>query len=217
MTDEVRILLADDHPVVRKGLKLCVEEGEGFKVVAEAGDGEAALALIQKLRPHLAILDIDMPKSTGLQAAAEIKRLKLNTKVIFLSFHKDEQMVRAALDAGGNGYLLKDSAMQEIVAAVQTVMSGQVYVSSAIALQLLQGGDGSKRDDENSLTRSLTPSERRILLLIADGLSSKEIGATLSVHYRTIENHRTNICRKLGIEGANALLRFAVQHKGDLR
>ena len=217
MTDEVRILLADDHPVVRKGLKLCIEEGEGFKVVAEAGDGEAALALIQKLRPHLAILDIDMPKSTGLQVAAEIKRLKLNTKVIFLSFHKDEQMVRAALDAGGNGYLLKDSAMQEIVAAVQTVMSGQVYVSSAIALQLLQGGDASKRDDENSLTRSLTPSERRILLLIADGLSSKEIGATLSVHYRTIENHRTNICRKLGIEGANALLRFAVQHKGDLR
>ena len=217
MTDEVRILLADDHPVVRKGLKLCIEEGEGFKVVAEAGDGEAALALIQKLRPHLAILDIDMPKSTGLQVSTEIKRLKLNTKVIFLSFHKDEQMVRAALDAGGNGYLLKDSAMQEIVAAVQTVMSGQVYVSSAIALQLLQGGDGSKRDDENSLTRSLTPSERRILLLIADGLSSKEIGATLSVHYRTIENHRTNICRKLGIEGANALLRFAVQHKGDLR
>ena len=217
MTDEVRILLADDHPVVRKGLKLCIEEGEGFKVVAEAGDGEAALALIQKLRPHLAILDIDMPKSTGLQVSAEIKRLKLNTKVIFLSFHKDEQMVRAALDAGGNGYLLKDSAMQEIVAAVQTVMGGQVYVSSAIALQLLQGGDGSRRDDENSLTRSLTPSERRILLLIADGLSSKEIGATLSVHYRTIENHRTNICRKLGIEGANALLRFAVQHKGDLR
>jgi DNA-binding NarL/FixJ family response regulator len=217
MADEVRILLADDHPVVRKGLKLCIEEGEGFKVLAEAGDGETALALIQKLRPHLAILDIDMPKSTGLQVAAEIKRLKLNTKVIFLSFHKDEQMVRAALDAGGNGYLLKDSAMQEIVAAVQTVMSGQVYVSSAIALQLLQGGDGSKRDDENSLTRDLTPSERRILLLIADGLSSKEIGATLSVHYRTIENHRTNICRKLRIEGANALLRFAVQHKGDLR
>jgi DNA-binding NarL/FixJ family response regulator len=217
MADELRILLADDHPVVRKGLKRCIEEGEGFKVVAEAGDGETALALVQKLRPNLAILDIDMPKSSGLQVAAEIKRLKLNTKVIFLSFHKDEQMVRAALDAGGNGYLLKDSAMQEIVAAVQTVMSGQVYVSSAIALQLLQGGDASDRGNENSLTRSLTPSERRILMLIADGLSSKEIGATLSVHYRTIENHRTNICRKLGIEGANALLRFAVQHKGELR
>jgi DNA-binding NarL/FixJ family response regulator len=217
MADEIRILLADDHPIVRKGLKLSIEEGDGFKVIAEAGDGEAALALIQKLRPNLAILDIDMPKSTGLQVSAEIKRLKLDVKVIFLSFHKDEEMVRAALDAGGKGYLLKDSATQEIVAAVQTVMAGQLYVSSAIALQLLQGGDSPKSTADNPLTWNLTVSERRILLLIADGLSSKEIGAALSVHYRTIENHRTNICRKLGIEGANALLRFAVQHKGELR
>jgi DNA-binding NarL/FixJ family response regulator len=158
-----------------------------------------------------------MPKSTGLQVSAEINRLKLEVKVIFLSFHKDEEMVRAALDAGGKGYLLKDSATQEIVAAVETVMAGQLYVSSAIALQLLQGGDSPKPSADNPLTGNLTVSERRILLLIADGLSSKEIGAALSVHYRTIENHRTNICRKLGIEGANALLRFAVQHKGELR
>jgi DNA-binding NarL/FixJ family response regulator len=103
MADEIRILLADDHPIVRKGLGLSIEEGDGFKVIAEAGDGEAALALIQKLRPNLAILDIDMPKSTGLQVSAEIKRLKLEVKVIFLSFHKDEEMVRAALDAGGKG------------------------------------------------------------------------------------------------------------------
>jgi DNA-binding NarL/FixJ family response regulator len=217
MADEIRILLADDHPIVRKGLKLSIEEGDGFKVIGEAGDGEAALALIQKHRPNLAILDIDMPKSTGLQVSAEIMRLKLDVKVIFLSFHKDEEMVRAALDAGGKGYLLKDSATQEIVAAVETVMSGQLYVSSAIALQLLQGGDSPKSTAYNPLTGNLTVSERRILLLIADGLSSKEIGAALSVHYRTIENHRTNICRKLGIEGANALLRFAVQHKGELR
>jgi DNA-binding NarL/FixJ family response regulator len=217
MADEIRILLADDHPIVRKGLKLSIEECDGCKVIAEAGDGEAALALIQKLRPNLAILDIDMPKSTGLQVSAEIRRLKLDVKVIFLSFHKDEEMVRAALDAGGKGYLLKDSATQEIVAAVQTVMAGQQYVSSAIAVQLLQGGDSPKSSGDNSLTGNLTVSERRILFLIADGLSSKEIGATLSVHYRTIENHRTNICRKLGIEGANALLRFAVQHKGELR
>jgi DNA-binding NarL/FixJ family response regulator len=217
MADEIRILLADDHPIVRKGLKLSIDEGDGFKVIAEAGDGEAALALIHKLRPNLAILDIDMPKLTGLQVSAEIKRLQLNVKVIFLSFHKDEEMVRAALDAGGKGYLLKDSATQEIVAAVQTVMAGQLYVSSAIALQLLKGGDSPTPAIDDPLTGNLTVSERRILLLIADGLSSKEIGATLSVHYRTIENHRTNICRKLGIEGANALLRFAVQHKNKLR
>jgi DNA-binding NarL/FixJ family response regulator len=217
MADEIHIVLADDHPVVRKGLKLSIEEGAGLKVVGEAADGEAALALIKKLRPHLAILDIDMPKRSGLDVAKEIVCSKLDTKVIFLSFHRDEDIFRTAIDLGGKGYLLKDSATQEIVAAIQTVIAGQVYMSSAIAVQLLQGGDRSSAEPENILIRDLTPSERRILRLIADGMSSKEIGAALSIHYRTVENHRTNICRKLNIEGANALLRFAVQHKGSFR
>ncbi len=213
MADEIRILLADDHPVVRKGLRYCIEESAGLRVVGEAGDGEAALALIRELRPHVAILDIDMPKMDGLGVAREIARLKLETKIIFLSLHRDEDMYRTAMDLGGQGYLVKDSAMQEVVAAVQTVVAGQRYLSSTIAMQLLQGGGAP----EDPLTRDLTVSERRILRLIADGKSSKEIGAELSIHYRTVENHRTNICRKLGIEGANALLRFAVQHKGSFR
>ena len=213
MADEIRILLADDHPVVRKGLRYGIEESAGLKVVGEAGDGEAALAFIRELRPHVAILDIDMPKMDGLSVAREIARLKLDTKIIFLSLHRDEDMYRTAMDLGGQGYLVKDSAMQEVVAAVQTVVAGQRYLSSTIAMQLLQGGGAP----EDPLTRDLTLSERRILRLIADGKSSKEIGAELSIHYRTVENHRTNICRKLGIEGANALLRFAVQHKGSFR
>lgn len=121
------------------------------------------------------------------------------------------------METGGKGYLLKDSATDEIVTAVHTVVAGQVYMSSAIALQLLQGNGAASQAKDDSLIRDLTPSERRILLLIADGLSSKEIGNELSIHYRTVENHRTNICRKLCIEGANALLRFAVQHKGNFR
>ena len=122
------------------------------------------------------------------------------------------------MELGGNGYLLKDSAMEEIVTAVKTVMAGRPYLSSAIAMQLLQGSSetAATSEPENPLTRDLTFSERRILRLIADGKSSKEIGDELSVHYRTIENHRTNICRKLGIEGANALIRFALQHKSIL-
>jgi len=122
------------------------------------------------------------------------------------------------MELGGNGYLLKDSAMEEIVTAVKTVMAGRPYLSSAIAMQLLQGSSETAAcsEPENPLTRDLTFSERRILRLIADGKSSKEIGDELSVHYRTIENHRTNICRKLGIEGANALIRFALQHKSIL-
>ena len=217
MADQIRILLADDHPVVRRGLKFSIEEDPSFKVIAEAGDGEEALDLIRKLNPQLAILDIDMPKLDGLGVAKEVRRLNLDTRMIFLSFHKDEDIVRTVLSLGGKGYLLKDSAMQEIVVAMKTVLAGKNYVSSSIAVQLLAGGDSPAASTENDLTRDLTVSERRILMLIADGLSSKEIGAELSIHYRTVENHRTNICRKLKIEGANALLRFAVQNKEQLR
>lgn len=217
MADEIRIVIADDHPVVRNGLKFSISEDSDLKVVGEAGDGEAVLALIKKLRPHVALLDIDMPKLDGFGVAREIVGLKLQTKVIFLSLHKDEDIFRTAMDLGGSGYLLKDSAMDEIVTAVKTVMEGRSYLSSSIAMQLLQGREKEvSAEPENPLTRDLTSSERRILRLIADGKSSKEIGAELSVHYRTIENHRTNICRKLGIEGANALLRFALQHKSSL-
>jgi two-component system, NarL family, nitrate/nitrite response regulator NarL len=217
VADQIRILLADDHPVVRRGLKFSVEEDPTFKVIAEAGDGEEALDLIKKLNPQLAILDIDMPRLDGLGVAKEVGRLNLDTKMIFLSFHKDEDVVRTVLSLGGKGYLLKDSAMQEIVVAMKTVLSGKNYVSSTIAIQLLAGEDSPAPSPESGLTRDLTASERRILMLIADGFSSKEIGNALSIHYRTVENHRTNICRKLKIEGANALLRFAVQNKGQLR
>jgi DNA-binding NarL/FixJ family response regulator len=217
MSNEISIVLADDHPVVRKGLKLSIEEDSRLRVIAEAGDGEAALALIKDLNPQLAILDIDMPKLSGLDVARQVAKLGLATKIIFLSFHRDEDFFRDAMETGGKGYLLKDGATDEIVTAVHTVAAGQVYMSSAIALQLLQGNGTASQTKDDSLIRDLTPSERRILLLIADGLSSKEIGNELSVHYRTVENHRTNICRKLGVEGANALLRFAVQHKGNFR
>jgi DNA-binding NarL/FixJ family response regulator len=217
VADEIRILLADDYPVVRKGLKASIEEDPSLTVIAEASDGEEALKLIGELHPHLAILDIDMPKLDGLGVAREIARRKLETKVIFLSFHKDEDIFRAVLAAGGKGYLLKDSAMEEIVVAIQTVVAGKVYMSSAIALQLLQGERPSKAASDSPVIRDLTVSERRILMLISDGLSSKEIGNELSIHYRTVENHRTNMCRKLNIEGANALLRFAVQHKETLK
>ena len=216
MADEIRILLADDHPVVRRGLKTSIEEDPSLKVIAEAGDGVEALDLIRKHKPQLAILDIDMPRLDGLGVAKEVRRLQLDTQMIFLSFHQDEDIVRAVLSAGGKGYLVKDSAMQEIVVAINTVVSGKTYVSSAIAVQLLAGPDSSGESSQNSLIRDLTASERRILQLIAEGLSSKEIGNELSIHYRTVENHRTNICRKLKIEGANALLRFAVLYKGKL-
>jgi DNA-binding NarL/FixJ family response regulator len=217
VADVVSVVLADDYPVVRKGLKASIEEEPSLKVIAEAADGEEALKLIRTLRPQLAVLDIDMPRLDGLGVVKEIAKLKLETKVIILSFHNDEDIFRAALDAGAKGYLLKESAMEEIAGAIQAVIAGKLYLSSGIALQLLQGEHAAKAAADSPLLRDLTLSERRILKLIAEGLSSKEIGDQLSIHYRTVENHRTNMCRKLNIEGANALLRFALQHKEALK
>ena len=126
MDAKVRIVLSDDHPVVRKGLKLSIEEDESFDVIGEAGDGEEAWKLIQKLDPELALLDVEMPKMSGLEVAGKIRKAGLRTRIIFLSFHKDEDILRAALKAGGNGYLLKDSAIQEIPAAIRAVLAGTV-------------------------------------------------------------------------------------------
>jgi DNA-binding NarL/FixJ family response regulator len=207
MADEIRIVIADDHPVVRKGLRMIIEEDAGLQVVAEAADGEVALGFIRKFLPHIAVLDIDMPKMDGFAVAREMGRLQLATKILFLTLHTDEDLFREAMDLGAQGYILKDSAMEEIVVGVRAVAAGRPYFSSAMAARLLQ------KPDPVASTGALTPAERRIMQEIAAGKSSKEIGAELSIHYRTVENHRTNICRKLGLEGANALVRFALQNK----
>jgi DNA-binding NarL/FixJ family response regulator len=215
MADQIRILLADDHPVVRKGLRMAIEEDAGLSIVGEAADGEAALALIVELLPQIAVLDIDMPKLDGLAVAREIAARHLPVATIFLTMHTGEDPFRAAMDLRAKGYILKDSAMLEIVAGIRAVAAGQPYLSSALTARLLQppASAGAPKD---ALVSQLTPTERRIVQLIAADKSSKEIGDEISIHYRTIENHRTNICRKLGLEGANALLRFALQNKHRL-
>jgi DNA-binding NarL/FixJ family response regulator len=216
--EEIRILIADDHPLMRKGLRISIEEDPGLKVVAEAADGETALSLMTKLRPDIAVLDIEMPKLDGIGVAREAMRQNLGVKIIFLTLHMDEDMFHAAIELGSKGYILKDSVAQEIVGGIRAVASGRPYFSSAITEQMLHRRKSEDKPSKATLTRQLTPTERRIMQFIANGKSSKEIGEELSIHYRTVENHRTNICRKLAIEGegANALLRFALQNKGLL-
>jgi DNA-binding NarL/FixJ family response regulator len=216
--EPIRILIADDHPMLRKGLRLTIEEDPGLKVVGEAADGETALTLLKKLRPDVAVLDIEMPKLDGLAVAREAIRQGLTVKTIFLTLHMDEDMFRAAMDLGSKGYILKDSAAQEIVAGVRSVAAERPYYSSAIAAKMLQRPETRGMASKDTPAGQLSPTERRIMQLIGNGKSSKEIGAELSIHYRTVENHRTNICRKLALEGegANALLRFALQNRNRL-
>jgi DNA-binding NarL/FixJ family response regulator len=213
--DEIRILIADDHPLMRKGLRLSVEEDPGLRVVGEASDGEEALLLIRKLHPRVALLDIEMPKLDGLGVARETVKCGLQTEIIFLTFHSNQDLFRSAMDLGCKGYILKDSAVQEVVAGIHAVASGRPYISSAITTDLLQSQKRPDPKSSHGLMSHLTPTELRIMQLIALGKTSKEIGTELSIHYRTVENHRTNICRKLELEGegANALLRFALQNK----
>jgi len=217
MSKQIRIVIADDHPIVRRGIRQSIEEDMNFTIVGDAEDGETALTIIQELVPDIAVLDIEMPKLDGLAVARKLCDLHLPTKIIFLTMHTDEDLFRVAMELGAKGYLLKDSATEEVVEGIRAVSAGRLYVSPAIATTLL----GRRRLPRTntpvaSLVAQLTATESQVLKLIAAGQSSKEIGAELSIHYRTVENHRTNICRKFGIEGANALLRFAVLHKESL-
>ena len=217
MSDEIQIIIADDHPIVRSGLRQIIDIDPHLKVVAEANDGEEAIRKIEELHPKVVVLDIDMPKLDGFGVAREISKRKLPVEIVFLTIHKAEDLFNDAMDLGAKGYLLKESAITEIVDSIKAVASGNHYLSPAISSYLMRRK--TKAEDlikEKPSLDTLTPTERRILLLIAADKTSKEIAAELFIHYRTVENHRTNICQKLGIRGHNALLKFALQHKSQL-
>jgi DNA-binding NarL/FixJ family response regulator len=217
MDSEIRVVIADDHPVVRRGLRQGIEADPRLKVVGEADDGEAALARIQDLKPAIVVLDVDMPRLDGLAVAREIRKKRLPVEIVFLTIHGEEDLFHAAMDLGSKGYLLKDSALTEIVIALRAVADGEYYVTPSLTAYLLQRRSRSQAFAERQPgLEDLTPTERRILRMVADGKPSKSISNELFIHYRTVENHRTSICQKLGLHGHNALLKFALQHKLEL-
>jgi DNA-binding NarL/FixJ family response regulator len=212
VNDALTVLIAEDHPVFRKGLTDVLRADATFRIVGEAADGERALALVRERRPRIAVLDIDMPKASGLAVAEAIQRDGLDTAVVMLTMYQDAKMLRRALDLGAKGYLLKDSAVTDIIACLQMVAAGRAYISAALSNELLE-----RRADlpvaELSALAALSPAERRVLQRIAGGLTSAEIGQALGISPKTVENHRTHICRKLGLHGPQALLRFALEHR----
>ena len=217
MKTATRILIVDDHALIRKGLRLTIEAETSFEVIGEAANGKEALALIAQHQPQIAILDVNMPEMSGFEVAAEIRKRKLEVALIFLTMHKDKTFFNKAMDIGAKGYVLKESAVDEIVNALNAVARGQAFISAQFSTYLLQRMDrlGSLAKQTPGLN-DLTPTERRVLKLIAAYKTSKEIAAELHIHYRTVDNHRTNVSNKLGLEGSHALLRFAVEHQSEL-
>jgi DNA-binding NarL/FixJ family response regulator len=217
MSDEIKLVVADDHPIVRKGLVQIITSAPEINVLAEAGDGETALKFIQEQKPDIALLDINLPRLTGFDVMMEIQRKKLPVKIIFLTMHSEEELFNEAMDLGAQGYLLKDSAITEIVDAIKRVATGQIYISTAITTYLLKRSRrAAEFANQSKGLADLTPTERRVLQLIAEYKTSKEIADEMGSHYRTVENHRTNICRKLDIHGSHVLLRFALRYKSEL-
>lgn len=214
--DEIKVVIADDHPIFRKGLRQVIEES-GITVVAEADDGEQALARIRESRPQVAILDVDMPKLDGFALARRMREERLPVEIIFLTMHRDEDVFNAALDLDVRGYVVKDSAVTDIVSSIRAVVAGQHFMSQSVTSYLITRGRraDSLRQQKPGL-EDLTPTERRILRLIAENRTSKEIAAELFVSYRTIETHRANIAAKLDLHGSHALLKFALEHKSAL-
>jgi len=207
---ETRILLADDHRIVREGFRRILAEHPGFEVVAEATNGEEAVDLVARERPDVVIMDISMPRLSGIDATRRIARLGLGTRVLVCSMHEDRTCVEEVLRAGASGYVLKDASAAEMVAAVEAVRSGDSYLSPSVTQQVVSAI--ARPGDRPSYAASgLTEREREVLHLIADGLSSKEIAQRLGVSLKTVESHRANVMEKLDIHKVSGLVRFAIR------
>lgn len=214
MTDAITVLVADDHPMFRRGLTDVIGDDPSFRIVAEAGDGEAALALVRRHRPRIAVLDIDMPKASGLTVAEGIRDEQLGAHVVILTMYREPAMFRRALDLGAKGYVLKDSAVTEIVACLHMVATGRAYISPALSGELVE--HHHEVTVEVAALADLTPAQRQVLKLIAQGLTTPAIAESLGISPKTVENHRLNICGRLGLHGPHALLRFALERKALL-
>ena len=208
MSSGIRVLLVDDHPVVRKGISCCLARHPHLLVVGEAADGLEALAKARELLPDIVLLDIDLPQMSGVAVADVLRKELPKIKVVILSRYQGPQYLSRVLQAGARGYVLKGASPEELAKAIETVIAGECYFSpevARLALNQLAQGNGAGPD-----VADLTNREREVLVLVAEGLSNKEIASNLNVGVRTVETHRERIMRKLGIHSVAGLTRFAI-------
>ena len=210
---KVRIVLADDHTLVRGGIRALLESIPNVEVVAESGDGREALELIGEHEPEVALLDIGMPGMNGLEVARQAVKEHPRTKVVILSMHADAAYVKQALQAGVAGYLLKGAAVGELPLALQSVMRGETYLTPKVSQSVVQGflREGPAESEESAAPEGLTRRQREILQLIAEGKPTKEIAQILEVSVKTVETHRMRLMDRLGIHDVAGLVRFAIR------
>jgi DNA-binding NarL/FixJ family response regulator len=208
MTRRIRILLADDHAVVRQGFRMILGAQPEMEIVGEAGNGREAVEAAEKLRPDVVVMDVAMPELNGIEATRRITTTAPHTRILALSMHKDSVYVREVLRAGARGYLLKDAPAGDLVAAVRAVASGEGYLSPAVSNAVL---DDYRRHVTNPIDL-LTSREREVLQMLAEGKTNKEIAGVLNLSVYTVDAHRGRIMEKLNLHSINELVRFAVRN-----
>ena len=214
---QTKVLIVDDHPLFRSGLRQMIVSDARFELAGEAADGESALKFILEKKPDVAVLDVNLPKLSGLEVARTLRAKKNPTRLIILTMHKEEEMFNRAIDLGVQGFMLKENAVEDIVEAIQTVASGGHYLSPTVSAFLVnRRGRAEQLAAQKPGLDDLTKAERRILKLIAEKKTSRQIGAELFISPRTVEAHRANICTKLDLRGSHSLLQFALENRSAI-
>lgn len=217
MKSKTTVIIADDHPIFRKGLREIIASNPELHLLEDVHDGDQALRAIEELRPTIAIVDFHMPKRTGLDILRAIGKKNLPVKMILLTMHDDEELFNEAMSLGAGGYVLKESAVSDLLSAIQFVLEGKTFISPSLSHLVLKrrGKIELLRKTKPGLEK-LTPTERRILKLVAADRTTKEIADDLQISPRTVETHRQNISSKLELSGSHSLLKFAYDHKTRL-
>ena len=212
----VKLLLADDHEIVREGLRSLLGARRDFEIVGEAADGREAVALVEELKPDIVILDISMPLLNGLEATRQILKMRPQTKVLILTMHESDSLVRDILNVGARGYILKTDVGKDLVTAVESLHRKKTFFTSSVSQMVLDGylkGSGSRSSNSDSEGTRLTPRQREVVQLVAEGKSSKEVAVALDLSVKTAETHRTNIIHRLGLHSVAELVRYAVRNE----
>lgn len=210
-----RIILADDHILFRQGIKRILDEISETQVVGEAGDGQEVVEMARTLAPDLVILDITIPKLNGIEACRQIRHLSPKVRILIVTMHRDKEYLYQAISAGAHGYLLKEDSDEELLAALETIRKGAIYVTKALAVVVSTDMSALVREGERIFPKSLTSREREVLKYICEGKSNSEVGEILRISTRTVETHRANMMSKLNLKNTAELVRYAIQNGLD--